>query len=126
VASGDGFKLFNAAAYSGSFASFNLPSLSAGLGWNTTTLNTSGVLSVVVTAKPVIGNISISPGGLSLSGSGGVASANFYLLASTNLATPLTNWTLLSTNQFDTSGNFNFTNSINLNSPQSFYLLQVP
>jgi autotransporter-associated beta strand protein len=125
-AAGDSFKLFNAAGYSGSFSSFNLPSLSAGLGWNTGALNTSGVLSVVVNAKPVIGTISISPGGLSLSGSGGVASANFYLLASTNLVTPLTNWTLLTTNQFDTNGNFNFTNTVNTNSPQSFYLLELP
>jgi len=123
---GDSFKLFNAAGYSGSFASFYLPSLSAGLGWNTSALNTSGILSVVVNAKPVIGNISIFPGGLSLSGSGGVASANFYLLASTNLVTPLTNWTLLTTNQFDTNGNFNFTNTMNTNSPQSFYLLELP
>ena len=84
------------------------------------------VTKAVSNAKPVIGNISISPGGLSLSGSGGVASANFYLLASTNLVTPLTNWTLLSTNQFDTNGNFNFTNTMNINSPQSFYLLQLP
>jgi rhamnogalacturonan endolyase len=125
-AAGDSFKLFTAAGYSGSFSSFNLPSLSAGLGWNTGALNTSGVLSVVVNAKPVIGTISISPGGLSLSGSGGVAGANFYLLASTNLVTPLTNWTILSTNQFDTNGDFNFTNTININSPQSFYLLQLP
>jgi rhamnogalacturonan endolyase len=126
LTSGDSFKLFTTTNYSGGFSNFVLPPLPAGLGWNTSALNTSGVLSVVVNAKPVIGNISISPAGLSLSGSGGVASAYFYLLASTNLATPLTNWTLLSTNQFDTNGNFNFTNSMNTNSPQSFYLLQLP
>ena len=81
---------------------------------------------MVVNARPVIGNISISAGGLSLSGSGGVAGANFYLLDTTNLVTPLTNWTILSTNQFDTNGNFNFTNTVNTNSPQSFYLLELP
>jgi hypothetical protein len=87
---------------------------------------TGGVLSVVVNARLVIDNNSISPGGLSLSGSGGVATANFYLLASTNPVTPLTNWTRLVTNQFDNGGNFNFTNTMNTNSPQSFYLLQLP
>ena len=122
----DSFKLFNAAAYAGSFGNFNLPNLSAGLGWNTGALNTSGVLSVVVNARPVISTFSISPGVLSLSGSGGVASANFYLLASTNLVNPLTNWTLLSTNQFDSNGDFNLESTMNPNSPQSFYRLLLP
>jgi hypothetical protein len=39
---------------------------------------------------------------------------------------PLTNWLRLLTNPFDGSGNFNFTNAMNPNSPQSFYLLQLP
>jgi hypothetical protein len=60
-------------------------------------------------------------------GSGGVGSANFYLLGTTNLASPLTNWTRLLTNQFDNDGNFNFgfTNAANTNSTQNFYLLQL-
>jgi hypothetical protein len=41
------------------------------------------------------------------------------------MATPLTNWPRLLTNQFDAAGNFNFTNGINSTSPQSFYLLQL-
>lgn len=126
LVAGDSFKLFNAAAYAGSFGNFNLPNLSAGLGWNTSALNTSGLLSVVVNARPVISTISISPGGLSLSGSGGVARASFYLLASTNLVAPLPNWTLLSTNQFDSNGDFNCENTMNTNSPQSFYRLLLP
>jgi hypothetical protein len=60
------------------------------------------------------------------SGSRGGCSCGFYLLGTTNLAIPLTNWTRLLTNQFDNSGNFNFTNTMNTNSPQLFYILQVP
>jgi hypothetical protein len=122
---GDSFKLFNATSYSGAFAVVVLPSLPAGLGWNTNALNTSGTLSVVVTAKPAIAAAAITGNGFAFVGTGGVANANFYLLGTTNLAVPLTNWTVLLTNQFDNNGNFIFTNALNANSPQSFYLIQL-
>jgi autotransporter-associated beta strand protein len=125
-ANGDSFKLFNAVSYSGGFTSVILPSLPFGLAWNTNNLNTAGVLSVVITTKPAIGSISISGNRPVFSGTGGVGNANFYLLGTTNLAAPVTNWTRLLTNQFDGSGNFNFTNGLNTNSPQSFYLLELP
>ena len=51
---------------------------------------------------------------------------NFYLLGSTNLLTPLANWTRLLTNQFDPGGNFDFTNPLPPNTPSEFYRLQVP
>ena len=126
LAAGDSFKLFNAAIYSGSFATLKLPPLPAGLGWNTNNLNIGGALSVVVTAKPVIGPFSIFGNAFVFAGTGGVANANFCLLGTTNLAGPLNNWTCLLTNQFDNSGNFNFTNALNPNWPQGFYLLQLP
>jgi autotransporter-associated beta strand protein len=126
LAAGDGFKLFNAAGYSGAFASVVLPPLPVGLAWNTNTLNTSGALSVVATTRTVIGAILISGNSLVFHGAGGVGGANFYLLGATNLAGSLTNWTRLLTNQFDNGGNFNFTNALNPDSPQSFYLLQLP
>jgi len=126
LTNGDSFKLFNAGSYSGAFSKVILPPLPAGLGWNTSALNTSGTLSVVVIAKPYIGSMAISGNGFGFAGTGGVASANFYLLGTTNLAMPVFNWTRLLTNQFDAIGNFNFTNPINTNSPQSFYLLQLP
>ena len=124
LANGDTFKLFNAAGYSGSFSKLILPALPAGLGWNTNAINTNGTLSVVITTKPVIGGVGISGAGLTMSGTGGVANANYYLLGTTNLAT--TNWLRLLTNQFDNSGNFNFTNAPNTNWPQGYYQLQVP
>jgi autotransporter-associated beta strand protein len=123
-ANGDSFKLFNAAGYTGAFANVVLPSLPVGLAWNTNSLNISGTLSVVVAAKPVIGSISVSANGLVFNGTGGVGGANFYLLGATNLAVPLTNWTVLLTNQFDNGGNFNFSNPFSPNT-QNFYLLQL-
>ena len=125
LAAGNSFKLFNAASYSGAFASVILPPLPAGLAWNTNSLSTNGTLSVVVATKPFIASALISGNGFMLTGTGGVADASFYLLGSTNVATPVSNWTRLLTNQFDNSGNFNFTNAINSNNAQSFYLLQL-
>jgi autotransporter-associated beta strand protein len=125
LAAGDSFLLFNAASYSGAFANVILPSLPVGLAWNTNALYTAGTVSVVVTARPAIGSILISGNSLVFSGTGGVGNANYYLLGTTNMATPLTNWPRLLTNQFDAAGNFNFTNGINSTSQQSFYLLQL-
>ncbi|MCX6896894.1 MAG: autotransporter-associated beta strand repeat-containing protein, partial [Verrucomicrobia bacterium] len=43
----DSYKIFDAAAYAGTFTGFNLPSLNAGLAWSTTNLTVSGTISVV-------------------------------------------------------------------------------
>ncbi len=51
---------------------------------------------------------------------------DYYVLTSTTVALPLINWTPVLTNQFDSSGNFIFTNGINQAEPQRFYLLEVP
>jgi len=126
LAAGDTFRLFDSTNFSGSFFNVQLPSLAPGLAWNTNALNTNGTLSVVVATKPVIGSIRISGNNFALNGAGGVANASFYLLGSTNLAAPLATWTRLLTNQFDSAGNFNFTNALDPVSPQSFYLLQLP
>ncbi|HSY19584.1 MAG TPA: autotransporter-associated beta strand repeat-containing protein [Candidatus Acidoferrales bacterium] len=121
LAAGDTFKLFNAAGYSGTFTNVILPVLRVGLGWDTSQLNSGGIISVVVTATPVIGSVSISSGGLAFSGTGGVGTANFILLGTTNLGAP---WSPLLTNQFDSGGNFNFTNTLGT-TPQTFYRLQL-
>jgi fibronectin-binding autotransporter adhesin len=126
LAAGDTFKLFDAASYSGSFASVQLPSLPAGLAWNTNALNSGGTISVVLNTMPFINAIYLSGNGLALSGTGGVGNADYFLLSATNLATPLSNWTRLLTNQFDNSGKFNFTNAVSPDAPQKFYLLQLP
>jgi autotransporter-associated beta strand protein len=92
------------------FANAILPALPSGLAWNTSALNTAGVLSVMATPHPVIGQVKISGSGLVFSGGTGAGYASFYLLDATNFSTPVSNWTRLLTNQFDAGGNFNFTN----------------
>jgi len=126
LAGDDRFQLFTAGNSAGAFASLTLPPLPAGLAWNTNALATNGTLSVMVTTHPIISSAQITPDGLVLQGNAGVAAANFYLLSSTNLAAPMTNWTPLLTNQFDGSGNFDFTNPLPANLPESFFRLEVP
>jgi autotransporter-associated beta strand protein len=125
LANGDSFKLFNAAGYSGSFAGYVLPPLTGSLRWNTGALNSSGVLSVIALTSPTITGLQMVNGSLVMSGSGGVSNWPYYVLASTNLTLPAAQWTPISTNQFDTGGNFVVTNAISAGSPQMFYRVQL-
>jgi autotransporter-associated beta strand protein len=125
LTNGDSFQLFNATSYSGAFTSLVLPSLAGNLLWNTNTVNTSGALSVVALTSPTIAHLNLAGGNLIISGSGGVNSWPYYLMASTNLTLPAAQWTRVATNQFDTSGNFVLTNAINSTWPQTFYRLQL-
>ena len=47
LALGNSFNLFDAAAFTGSFSGYNLPTLDPGLQWNTNNLAVDGTLSVV-------------------------------------------------------------------------------
>lgn len=60
------------------------------------------------------------------SGSNGIPGWPYWVLSSSNLNLPITNWTMVSSNAFDGNGDFNFTNPVNLNLPQTFYILEVP
>jgi hypothetical protein len=87
--------------------------------------SSNAVLTVIV-PSPSFGNIiAAGGGGFILSGSGGGSNGIYYVLTSSNLLLPLTNWTPIATNQFDSEGNFIFTNTAQTNAPQEFYLLQM-
>lgn len=90
--------------------------------------NTAGQVRLVVQTEtpPVFKPITASDGNLSFSGTGGPTNVPYYVLMTTNLALPVANWTRLATNQFDASGSFNFSNTINPDAPQTFYRLQLP
>ncbi len=122
---GQTFELFLGSSYSGTFSAINLPALGAGLAWNTNLLG-NGTLQVVATTPPYITGIALSGTNLVLSGNNGVPGGQYVLLSSTNVTLPFNQWVPVLTNNFDASGNFNLTNAINLNTPQNFYLLQIP
>ena len=124
LTNGDSFKLFNAASYNGAFASMTLPPLPAGSGWNTNSLNTNGILSVVALTSPTVASFQISGADLLISGGGGTANWPYLVLMTTNLPG---DWAPVATNWFDASGNFSITltNAISAGLGQSFYKLQL-
>lgn len=119
------YTLFTFGSRSGS-----LPTLGSIPAGYACTLLTDGAgqlrLSVVVDAHPEFDSVAPGGNGLVFGGSGGTAWGNYYLLASTNVALPLANWTRLRTNTFDAAGNFLFTNPITPGVPGQYYRLRLP
>ncbi|HTR43966.1 MAG TPA: autotransporter-associated beta strand repeat-containing protein [Pseudomonadales bacterium] len=125
---GNNFQIFGGASYSGAFSSIVPATPGNGLAWNTNNLATSGVLSIVAgtfVPQPGITSITLSGNQLVISGTNGVSGQQYSVLESTNLLTPLSNWTPISTNTFSGSA-FNVTNTVNPHAPQNFYLIRVP
>ena len=84
----------------------------------------TGVIRVL--PVPSLDGLQISGASVILNGRGAAAGSGYYVLASTNLALPLANWTLTATGIFDLNGSFLLTNGINPSSPQQFFRLQFP
>jgi fibronectin-binding autotransporter adhesin len=125
LAAGNTFKLFKAAGYSGAFSSISPTSPGAGLSWNTSNLGVNGTLSVVSATGPKITSIAVSGTTLTIKANNGQANAQYVLMESTNLLTPLP-WTPVLTNSFDNSGDINMsTNIINPSIPDEYFILQT-
>jgi hypothetical protein len=127
LAVGNSFKVFNAATYGGSFSGINPTTPGAGLTWDLSHLS-SGTINVIGSgaAGPTFGSVKLTGGNLILNGKGGNPNATYYVLTTTNLTTPLSQWVSVATNSFDVSGNFSFTNSVNSGSAEQYYLLKQP
>jgi autotransporter-associated beta strand protein len=108
------------------FTTFNLPTLPAGLIWDTSGL-TNGTLAVAIAAPTQSAQILgafYSNGSLILKGTNNnVPNTSFHyeVLSSTNLAVQLTNWTVLATNNFNANGTFYYTNIIDATKPAMFF-----
>ena len=90
------------------------------------TLASSNAILTVLSAPAFTRFTPAGGGSFVLSGVGGTNSGTYYVLTSSNLVLLLTNWTLTATGQFDSQGNFIFTNLASTNAPQLFYILQMP
>lgn len=98
----------------------------AGLAWNINNLNINGTLSVVSTAGPKITGIAVSGTTLTINATNGPASTSYVLLESTNLLVPVSHWTPVLTNSFNSGGGFTLsTNIVNANNRAEFYILQI-
>jgi autotransporter-associated beta strand protein len=124
--SGESFTVFSG-PLSGSITPA-LPALWPGLSWNTSSLNSAGRISITGTIiPPQVQSGSVSGNNVTLSGSGGLAGANYYVLEGTNVTLPLAQWRRIATNTFDNSGNFSWTGAPHSPLlPAAFYTIQVP
>jgi hypothetical protein len=132
LAYGDTIKLFSASNYSDAFSSIVPATPGAGLLWNTSWLSVDGTIFVTSTnpalmTPPRLTGFQLLGGNFAVTGTNGNAPGTFfYTLASTNLASPLANWTVLATNQFGAGGGFVCTNNFNSANPQQFIILRLP
>ncbi len=79
--------------------------------------------------SPTIGGITIGgPGGTNViitgTNNNGTTPGSYVVLTTTNIALTLSNWSVLSTQAFDPTGSFSFTNGVGT-SPNNFYILQA-
>jgi len=120
LVAGNKFTLFSQPVSGGGLLSIS----GGGAVWSNNLATDGSIIVLSATVPhPVIRTINISGGNVVVSGTNGTASGTCYLLSSTNLATPLANWVRVSTNSFDSNGNFNITNAAG-GSPRNFYILQ--
>jgi hypothetical protein len=80
---------------------------------------------IILLPPPAIGGVSFTGANLLFRVANGVPGGTNYVLSSTNLALPLNQWTITATNTFDAGGGGNFTNSLDPNAPQTYYLLRL-
>ena len=126
----DTFALFNKALANGSA----LTVTGAGVTWSNA-LALNGTISVVPTViiptiSPAITNFSLANGNQNvvINGTNGQSGGTYYLLTSTNVATPLSQWTAVATNVVSTSGasaafTFIGTNAVTSGVKQQFFIL---
>ena len=81
-------------------------------------------ITPVALAQPDITGISFSGSNLVVSGMNGSPGIQFTVLTSTNLTSPLSQWTPIATNTFSGAA-FNVTNTVRSTAPQNFYILEL-
>jgi hypothetical protein len=80
---------------------------------------------IILLPPPILSGANVTGTILAFNGSGGIPGGNYFVLASTNMALPVCQWTAIATNNFDGAGYFSFTNGVNPEAPQTFYSLQT-
>lgn len=122
---GDNFQLFNAPNTSGNFAAYDLPALEEGLAWNTSQLATNGRLWVVSTNPPSITSYNLAGSSFTFSGTGGTPNWGYDVLTSSDVALPLSVWTVTSSGQFDANGNFSVVLAVNPLNARQFFVVRA-
>ena len=120
---GDTFTLIGATTYSGNFTASNLPALGAGLKWEWNPA--AGTLHVVSGSltPPTLSGIGPAAGGFVLTFSG-PSGQTYKVLGSTNVALPLTDWSVVTSGTFGATP-VNYTNTP-ATAPHEFYRVVSP
>jgi uncharacterized delta-60 repeat protein len=82
--------------------------------------------AAVPPTPPVITNTLVTGTSLVFAGTGGNVGGTYYVLASTNAAAWMSNWSRLATNMFGDGGNFSVTNAVDSAKGRQFFRLEVP
>jgi uncharacterized repeat protein (TIGR01451 family) len=96
---------------------------------NNTATNITLVTTVIIpTVSPKIKSFSLVNGNVVISGTNGVTGGTYYLLDSTNMTKPLSQWVSVATNIVSTNGasgafTFTGTNAVSPNATNQFYIL---
>jgi hypothetical protein len=117
-------QLFSAAAYTGGPVTIQPALPGTGLMWDTSSLAVNGTLKVVPSAPALSGTTFLPDGNIAftLTGTSGQA---YSVFASTNVALPLSNWTLLSSGNLPAATAV-FTDLTATNYPMRFYRTSTP
>jgi hypothetical protein len=91
--------------------------------WADVTPYSPGSSPPAATNSLAITNVQLRAGSIVLSGAGGSNGATYYVLASTDIASPLTHWPAVATNAFDADGAFVATNPAPPGAPRQFFRL---
>ena len=117
--------MFNVLIYTGETGTFSSLGLPPAVSWQTAYGATNFTL-IASSASPQFGALYSVGTNLVLNGIGGSPGSNYVVLASTNLAIPLTNWLALTTNTFDIGGQFRYTNNASPAKPSQFFIFKLP
>jgi len=123
LTSGSQYKLFNSSnPGSGNFTSVTLLPL------GTATFSpSSGILTITSSGfPPILNSPYVSGGNLIVSATGGTPGSNLWLLSSTNLLTPVSNWPTNYTGTFGSNGDFTNAIPISSTNPAEFFILKTP
>ena len=126
LTNGETFTLFSATTGGGNFTGI-VGSPGPGLAYNFNPA--TGVLSVtnavVQPPAPTISKITFSGGNIIITGTNNSGPGGTWALLGTNiLASPLTNWPVITNGTFDSNGNLAVTNAVGTN--RGFFILRVP
>ncbi len=127
---GQTYFLFSATTYGGSFSSIAPAQPGSGLAWDTSRLSIDGSIKIATgsvvtgpTTNATITSVKLSGGNLTIHGTNNNVpnnSGHFVVLTSTNVATPLNNWTPVVTNSYNNDGTFDYSSPIAPGSARQF------